>query len=452
MADILSFLEGQMVSDAPGLPDRFREFVADSLAVPRRRITPRRVPAPITLLGKATAVIGMRRAGKTTFLHQQRAERSEAGTAPERLPYWNFEDERVRGLTAEQLPFLLNEYHRQHPEPRGDAKTTLCLDEVQLVPGWERFARRLLDREDVELFVSGSSAAMLSREVATSMRGRGFEVVIHPFSFAEALMHAGDEVPTEMLGSRRRSALESRLREYLVTGGFPEVQELDAPTRHRVLHDYVDVVMLRDVIERHEVTGVTALRWLVRHLLGNAGAQFSVQKFFDALKSQGLRIGKDTLHDLLAHLTDCFLVRTVWIEADSERRRMVNPRKVYPVDPGLIPVFDRSGKANIGHALETAVLIELERRGAEITYVRTQDGHEVDFLARLPAQSPQLIQVAADVTEAATAERELRALREAARDVRGASMHLIVLDRDSGPGDVSDDVHVHSAADWFLGL
>lgn len=434
------------------LPDRVREFVADSIAAPAGTTTPRRTYGPVHLPGKATAVIGMRRAGKTTFLHQQRLERQKAGVPLGRLPYWNFEDERTRGLTAEQLPMLLHEHQRQCPEGGPQQTTTLCLDEIQLVPGWERFVRRLLDTEKMQLFLSGSSAAMLSREVATSMRGRGFEVVIHPFGFAEALAHRGDAVPTAAPGSRKRSLLEGRLRDYLATGGFPEVQRLDVATRHRVLRDYVDVVMLRDVIERHEVTGVTALRWMVRHLLGNAGGMFSVQKFFDSLKSQGLRIGKDSLHDLLAHLTDCFLVRTVWIETDSERRRMVNPRKIYPVDPGLIPVFDRSGKANLGHALETAVLIELERRGAEVTYVRTEAGHEVDFLARPPAEPPQLIQVAASVIDPTTAERELRSLQGAGAVLPQASQHLIVLDRDGLPEQVPEGVHVHTATDWLLGL
>lgn len=441
-----------MANTPPDLSDRLREFIADSTAAPPSHTTLRRVHGPVLLPGKATAVIGMRRAGKTTFLQQQRRERLDAGVPPARLPYWNFEDERTRGLTAEQLPMLLHEHQRQHPEAGRRQPTTLCLDEIQLVPGWERFVRRLLDTENMELFLSGSSAAMLSREVATSMRGRGFEVVIHPFSFAEALAHGGHQVPSAVPGSRARSLLEGRLRDHLDVGGFPEVQRLDVATRHRVLRDYVDVAMLRDVIERHQITGVTALRWMVRHLLGNAGGSFSVQKFFDSLKSQGLRIGKDALHDLLAYLTDCFLVRTVWIETDSERRRMVNPRKVYPVDPGLIPVFDRSGKANLGHALETAVLIELERRGAEITYVRTSDGHEVDFLARLPGEPPQLIQVAANVVDAATAERELRGLQGAGLELPRASRHLIVLDRDGVPATVPPDVHVHTAADWLLGL
>jgi predicted AAA+ superfamily ATPase len=104
-------------------------------------------------------------------------------------------------------------------------------------------------------------------------------------------------------------------------------------------------------------------------------AGISAAKFPEA---QGLRISKDTVHELLAHLEDCFLVRTVWIEADSERKRMVNPRKAYPVDPGLIPVFDGGRASDTGRALETAVLIELERRGMTVTYLRTPEGGEVE--------------------------------------------------------------------------
>lgn len=133
-----------------------------------------------------------------------------------------------------------------------------------------------------------------------------------------------------------------------------------------------------------------------------------MEKFYAALKSQGFRISKDTVHELLSHLEDCFLVRTVWEEAGSERQRMVNPRKAYPVDPGLIPVFDRARRANVGHALETAVLVELERRGAGVTYVRTPGGYEVDFLARRPGGETELIQVCADASDEPTSRRELR--------------------------------------------
>jgi len=110
---------------------------------------------------------------------------------------------------------------------------------------------------------------------------------------------------------------------------------------------------------------------------------------------------------------------------------MVNPRKAYPVDPGLIPVFDRTGRANVGHALETVVLLELERRRMEVTYVRTAAGHEVDFLARDASGGQELIQVCADLTDPATAHRELRALEEAARAFPAAERRLLTLPGES---------------------
>jgi predicted AAA+ superfamily ATPase len=406
----------------------------------------------VSLPGKATAVIGMRRAGKTTFLHQLRRERLDRGVGRERLPYLNFEDERLVDLRADQLHLVLEEYYRLHPQLRGREQVTWCFDEIQVVHGWERFVRRILDSEAVEVFLSGSSAALLSRELATAMRGRAWEVVIHPFSFEEYLRHHGHPLPepSGVLGTRRRSALERAFLDYLTAGGFPEVQGLDVATRQRLLQDYVDVVILRDVVERHGVTQVAGLRWLVRHLLGNAAGLFSVEKFYATLKSQGFSISKDTVHQLLGHLEDCFLVRTVWVESESERRRMVNPRKAYPVDPGLIPVFDPSGRPNVGHALETVVLIELERRGARVSYVRTPEGREVDFLVRSPGAGMELLQVCADSTSAAVAERELRALDEAGRLFPNATKRLLTLTLDGAPREVPAGVTVQPAYEWLL--
>jgi hypothetical protein len=428
------------------------EKLADSLAAPPPWGTRRRVHGSVSLPGKATAVIGARRAGKTTFLHQLRRDRIQSGVPQERLPYVNFEDERLGGLEAGHLHLLVEEYYRSYPRFRGRETVTMCLDELQVVPGWERFVRRLLDTEKVEVFLSGSSAALLSREVATSMRGRGWEILIHPFSFEEFLRHHGHEVPeaTRRLTSRQRSELEHSLLAYLEAGGFPEAQGLEAAARQALLRQYVDVAMLRDVAERHGVTNLAGLRWLVRHLLGNPAGAFSVERFYAGLKSQGIAIARDTVHQLVGFLEDCFLVRTAWIEAASERRRMVNQRKAYPVDPGLIPVFDRTGRANRGHALETVVRVELERRGMDVTYVRTREGHEVDFLARRAGERPALIQVCADLDDAEVRGREFRALLEAAKEHSRASLHLVTLTPESAVGS-PDEVRVQSAATWLLG-
>jgi len=427
-----------------------RQKIADSLAAPLPVLTHRDVRLP-RIPNKAVAVIGMRRSGKTSFLWQELARRHAETGERDGLLYFSFEDERLAGMTVADLGLVIEEFYRLAPEWRDHRRATLFLDEIQTVPGWEVFARRLLDSENIDLFLSGSSAKLLSREVATSMRGRAVELVVSPFSFREYLRHRGCEPgkPSARLTKAERSVLDRRLLDYLREGGFPEAQGLDARDRQELLKAYVDVVLLRDIIERHAVSHPLALRWLVRQLLGNPAGAFSINKFYGDLKSQGIAVAKDTLHAYLGHLEDAFLVRVLTLASDSVRRRMVNPRKVYPVDPGLIPLFDRSGKANLGHALETCVLLELDRRGAEVCYVHTQAGHEIDFAVRYPDGKTQLIQVCASLDDAATREREIRALQGAAVEFPQAERSLIALDIPMAL-ELPAGITLHRAVDWFL--
>ena len=129
---------------------------------------------------------------------------------------------------------------------------------------------------------------------------------------------------------------------------------------------------------------------------------------------------------------------------------MVNPRKAYPVDPALIPIFDRSGRSNLGHALETVVLLELERRRHTVTYVRTARGREVDFLARSPEGEEELIQVCSDPTEAGVLERELAALAEAGEAHPRARKRLLTLTSEAVPVAVPADVRAEPAYEWML--
>src|SRR3990172_5474879 len=325
--------------------------------------------------GKVHAVIGMRRAGKTTFLRQLLDER-RAALPRERALYLSFDDDRLAGLELDQLGFLLEEYYRRFPALRGRETVHWLLDEIQLVPGWERFVRRVLDSEKVEIAVSGSSARMLSREVHTSLRGRGMATVIRPFSFREFLRHRDEEPGHE---ARRwtpaeRSLVEKRFREYLVEGGFPEAQGVPVVLRIELLQGYVDTVLFRDVVERYGVSQVAALRWLVRQCLRNPAVSFSAHRLHQDLKAQGHGVAKDAVHAMLGYLLDAFLLGAVALATESERQRNSNPRKLYPVDPGLINAFDASGRSNLGHALETAVQNELGRRKVETGYVKTGDG------------------------------------------------------------------------------
>lgn len=404
------------------------------------------------LPGKAMAVIGMRRAGKTSFLHQCRADLLAAGRSPNRLIYFNFEDERLAGLDVADLHLIPDLHLRLFPEPAQEP-VTLFLDEIQLVPGWERFVRRLLDTPGHEIFLSGSSAKLLSREIATSMRGRAWEVPIHPFSFAEFLRHQALPVPADpaLLNRQQIASLDHHFSRYLQTGGFPEAQGLTPVQRRQLLQGYVDVLLLRDVIERHRVANPTALRWLVRRLLSAPAGLFSVTKCAADLKSQGIPVSREHLYDFLSHLQDAFLLQAVPVATDSEKRRQVNPRKVYPADPALIAVFDRSGKPNTGHALETAVFVELQRRQAEVAYVKTPEGFEVDFLARHANGSEELLQVCVTVEDPDTLAREVRALQAAAGAYPQARRRLLTLESRQPYPALPPGIEILPAWQWMFG-
>jgi hypothetical protein len=215
----------------------------------------------------------------------------------------------------------------------------------------------------------------------------------------------------------------------------------------------VDAVILRDVIERHGITSIVVLRRLARQLLGAAAGMFSVHRFLGDLRSQSVTASKDTLHALLAHLEDAFLLRLVPLASSSERQRQSNPRKVYPIDAGLIAAFDRGGKSNLSHALETAVQIELERRGSERGYVRTPEGFEVDFLATPITGKPTFIQVCADLSDPATRAREFRALQSARRLHRRLPALLLTLtanDATVAQAEAPRWVKVQAAWEWLL--
>jgi uncharacterized protein len=244
------------------------------------------------------------------------------------------EDERLVGMSALDLGWVIEEHARQFPTIRADGLLSLYLDEIQTVVGWETLVHRLVEAKDVEVVVSGSSAKLLSQEVATAARGRLFEVLVHPFSFREAVRHAKAEPvgPWHEFSPAERASLDARLRDYLRTGGFAEAQGSDPRDRARLLTGYVDTMVLRDVIERHSVTNPTALRALQRHLLSAPGGSFTVHKFYNFLKSQGVSIGKDTLHAYLGYLQDAFPrprarhAQRVGKAADGQRAQGVSGR------------------------------------------------------------------------------------------------------------------------------
>jgi predicted AAA+ superfamily ATPase len=427
----------------------------------RKRMLPEVHPRDASLAevpGMASVLIGIRRSGKTFRLYQRMQTLLEAGVPLNRILFINFEDDRLYPLREGLLNDLLEAFYRLAPEARSE-EAYLFLDEIQAVEGWSRFTRRVLDTENAKLFITGSSAKLLSSEVATGFRGRGCSTELLPLSFHEALVFAGTSAPESLPGPGERSALESALRKYLLIGGFPAVQTIEENLRFQVLQDYIELVLLRDIIDRHQIKNAHAARNFAITLLQCTGGRMSVHKTHNDLRSRGISIGKDSLYSLLDHFTDAFLLFTVPIFSDSARVRQSNPRKIYAVDPGLAYSVAPAASMNLGARLENAVYLELRRRTGvhrpgSICYYITASGFEVDFAVGDPdmGTARSLVQVCADLSDKTTLTREVRALTEAMKEMNLMEAEIVTLNSSEEITTEHGLIRVVQAWAWLLNL
>lgn len=366
--------------------------------------------------GERVAVaIGMRRAGKTCLMIQAMQDLLAQGCPASSILFLNFEDDRLQPLGPEGAAGIVDAFYAFAPE-NHDRMTHLFLDEIHALPEWSRLVRRLQDTRKVRLYLTGSSAKLLSREIATELRGRSLATEVWPYSFSEWLSadpgEGRKDLPKPPYGQRTLDGLLPLLTAYLDGGGFPEVRSLDALQRLRILQDHVDVVVFRDVVERHGITNLPLARYLIRSLLRNVGRSLSINKLHNDLRSQGRSVSKDALYAYVDHFEDAFLCFAVPLHASSTRKAATAPKKVYAVDPGLAAAF-RMGTADLGQRFENLVYLDLRRMGGEVSYYLTASSREVDFLVQWPDGRKELVQVCWDLRDPATLQREREALEEA---------------------------------------
>lgn len=365
---------------------------------------------------KVKVAIGMRRTGKT-YLMFQTIQKVLENTPITRILYINFEDDRLIPMTQQKLGQLIDSFYTLYPE-NHDQVCYLFFDEIQNVEDWQVVIRRYLDTKMVKIYLTGSSAKLLSKEIATSLRGRSIATEVWPFSFDEFLMAKNkSHLNNQSLGRRSLDNLKEYLSLYLNQGGFPEITFLNRPDSVRILQDYVSVVILRDIIERHKITNISLVQYIINTLLKNVGCNFSGNKFFNDLKSQGFSVSKTTIYDYLEYIEDTYLAFTIPIYAESLRKVQTNPKKIYAIDNGLIKAYTMSFSQNLGRHFENLIYLDLRRYGHEVYYYLTATRKEVDFFARNLYGQWSLYQVCWNIDDAKTMEREMAALNEAEKEL-----------------------------------
>lgn len=367
--------------------------------------------------GKAAVCIGVRRSGKSTFLFQI-IERLVAGGVPRKnILYLNFFDDRLHGLGKDSLGLIVDAYYSLYPEKKN-AQTVYCFfDEIQAVPGWEPFVDRLMRTERCEVHLAGSSARMLSKEIATQMRGRALSWEMFPFSFREFLDARG-VVSAGPLSTKQQLLVRKAFGEYWETGGFPEVLGADRHLRIKTHQEYFQAVLFRDLVERHDVAHPRAVADLAHWLIDNTSSLYTVNRLTGILQSLGHKAPKSAVSDYLRWFEDAYCLFSVRLFDASLSRSHANPKKAYCIDHALVASTSSGILVNSGQLLENLVFTALRRVHPEIFYYRTRAGRGVDFIVPERNRRKALFQVCESMADPQTRQREVTALGEAMSELK----------------------------------
>ena len=403
--------------------DLMREIILESQETGLKLGVPRRVEVT-AVPGKATVCIGPRRSGKSTFMFQLIRKLLDSGVQRANILYLNFFDDRLRRLQRDGLGAVMEAYFSLYPEKKNAQTVYYFFDEIQVVPDWESFVERVMRTEKCEVYITGSSARMLSRELATQMRGRALSWEIFPFSFREFLDFKGIDAGSP-LSTGRRLVVQNAFDEYWKTGGFPEVAGLGPPLRIKTHQEYWGAMLFRDLIERHDISHPRAVTDLAHWLVDNIASLYTVNRLTGYLKSLGHRAPKSAVSHYLDWFDDAFFLFTVRLFDASLARANANPKKIYCVDHALVTSVSSGILVNSGHLLENLVFTAIRRVTTEIFYYKTRRDREVNFVARMGDGSLILVQVCESLADPKTRQQEVAALRDAMAELNLQSSVMV---------------------------
>lgn len=353
-------------------------------------------------------VTGVRRCGKSTLLEMFRDRLKQEGIQDEQILWLNFEDFALSDLTD---PRRLHEHVLANMASEG--KTYVFLDEIQMVKDFPRVVDSLFLRRNLDLYLTGSNACLLSHEIATLLSGRYVEVPMLPLSFREVVDYQGN-----------RTELSRKYADYLRFSSFPYALELDGSQRK--IDDYLagiyHAVLIKDIVTRLGSAEVLLIESLVKFLFDNIGSLFSIKRIADTLTAEGRKISAPSVEKYLDALTDSYVMYRASRYDVKGRQHLKLNEKIYACDMGLRAWLLGRRASDVGHVLENVVYLELRRRGFDV-YVGRLDAWEVDFVA-LRNGLPEYFQVTASIRDQAVFEREVRPLEKIADHYPKWLLHL----------------------------
>jgi len=387
--------------------DIFKELIVEFQERKLPEFVKRDIRIPINT-GKIISVIGVRRSGKTFVLFQTINELLK-NVPIEKIIYINFEDERL-DINVKDLGLILEAYKELYPEiPLNEV--FFFFDEIQNIEGWERFVRRIYDSYSKNIFITGSNAKFLSREIATALRGRTIKYEVYPLNFKEYIRFKNlDFTERDFYSIEKSAKIKAVFKEFLIYGGFPEIVFINEKNlKIKILQEYYEVMLFRDIVERYNIKNLPVLKYFIKRVIESIGKPISINNIYNELKSQGYKIGKDSLYQYLDILETIYFSILLKKFSKSILKMELSQKKVYLIDNGLINALTFSFKEKLGTLLENLVAKEFKTRGYEIFYFKEKQ--ECDFIVEKEDELLPL-QVSYSMDTSGTREREIKGLLE----------------------------------------
>ena len=385
---------------------------------------------------------GPRRAGKTYFLYGLILNKLKL--KDEEFIFIDFEDSALSDIKLNDILETVNlheEYYKKKPR-------YLFFDEIQNVNNWEKAIRTLFETKKYVIFLSGSSSKILSKEIATSLRGRAISHSILPLSFKEFLDFRGFEIKN-FYSSSEENTIKNYLREYLKYGGFPNIV-IEKEIAERFFKEYLDLIVFRDVIERHRIKNVFIIKFLIKNMISSFAKEFSIHNIFNTLKSQNIKVSKKTLYEYALYLEDAFFSFFLKKFSYSMKKTELSIPKVFINDTGLVNFSSMNFSENLGKIMENTVFLELLRREKEIFYFKAATKEEVDFVIKEGKRIKQVFQVCYDLSELETRKREIDSLIKAGKELECNNLLIITWDYEAEEKIKSKKIEFVPLWKWLL--